>query len=120
MNYLLVFIGGGLGSVCRLGISQLLQRFQINFPWATLLANALSCLIFGMVAEALVKNTLSPQYRFLLLTGFCGGLSTFSTFTNETWLLWYEGSFLYAVANSLLNLFVCLVCLYLGMKFTAS
>jgi CrcB protein len=116
MNYLLVFIGGGLGSICRFAISQLLQRYNFTFPWATLLANAVSCIIFGMVAEVLVKNNLSPQYRFLLLTGFCGGFSTFSTFTNETWLLFYEGPIIYAFANILLSLFVCMICLYLGMK----
>lgn len=116
MNYLLVFIGGGIGSVCRFGISQLLQRYSFDFLWATLLANALSCFIFGFAAEALLKGNLSPQYRFLILTGFCGGFSTFSTFTNETWLLLYNGSLLYGFANILLSLFVCLICLYLGMK----
>jgi len=116
MNYLLVFVGGGLGSICRFAISQLLQRYQLTFPWATLLANAVSCIIFGVVAQALLKNNLSPSYRFLLLTGFCGGLSTFSAFTNETWVLLQNGSFFYAFTNILLNLSVCLFCLYLGMK----
>ncbi|MFN7120222.1 MAG: fluoride efflux transporter CrcB [Saprospiraceae bacterium] len=116
MNYLLVFLGGGVGSLCRFGISQLLQRSAFNFPWATLLANALSCIVFGVVAELLLRGSINPQYRFLLLTGFCGGFSTFSTFTNETWLLLYNGQIFLALANILLSLFVCLICLYLGMK----
>lgn len=116
MNYFLVFLGGGLGSICRFAISQLLQRASSNFPWATLLANALSCIIFGMVAEALLKGSLHPAYRFFLLTGFCGGFSTFSTFTNDTWLLFYNGALWYVFANILSNLFVCLICLYLGIK----
>ncbi len=117
MNYLLVFLGGGLGSTCRFVISQLLQRTSVHFPWATLFANALSCIVFGMVAEVLLKGSLHPAYRFFLLTGFCGGFSTFSTFTNDTWLLFYDGALLYAFANILFNLFLCLICLYLGMKF---
>jgi len=116
MNYLLVFIGGGVGSICRFAISQLLQRYHFTFPWATLLANALSCIVFGMVAEVLLKESLSPSYRFLILTGFCGGFSTFSTFTNESWLLFYNGQPFYAFVNIFLSLFVCLICLYLGMK----
>lgn len=116
MNYLLVFIGGGAGSICRFAISQVLQRYHFSFPWATLLANALSCIVFGMAAEALLKESVNPSYRFLILTGFCGGFSTFSTFTNETWLLWYNGQAWYAMANILLSLFVCMICLYLGMK----
>lgn len=116
MNYLLVFVGGGLGSICRFAIGQLLQRYHLTFPLATLLANAGSCIIFGMVAAALLKGNWSPQYRFLVLTGFCGGLSTFSTFTNENWMLLQNSQIFYAFANILLSLSVCLICLYLGMK----
>ena len=87
MNSLLyVFIGGGLGSVLRFGLSKfVLSSFNTKLPLGTLSANVLSCVIIGVLLSfykeyILESNLLKP----LILIGFCGGFSTFSTFSLET------------------------------------
>ncbi len=80
--YVLVFLGGGLGSICRFFIARLLPT-GIGFPWGTLLANTLSCFILGALIGLRLKGSLPQQAQFLLMTGFCGGFSTFSTFSLE-------------------------------------
>ncbi len=116
MNYLLVFIGGGLGSICRYGIAQLLQGQSFNFPFATLIANVLSCILLGFLVGLSLKNDLSGYSKVMLMTGFCGGFSTFSTFTNETFQLFESGQHFYALVNIGLSLLLCLFCIYLGLK----
>lgn len=71
---LLVFVGGGLGSVVRYGLAKALQQFSINFPWATLCANALGCFLIGMLLGGFSETgILSQQQKLILVTGFCGG-----------------------------------------------
>jgi CrcB protein len=117
MQILLVFIGGGLGSVCRFAISAFAVRYYPStFPWGTLWANLLACLILGVLVGLSVRNLLPPPYRFLLMSGFCGGFSTFSTFSNETLGLLQSGQYAQAAANVLLSLLIGLISLYLGMR----
>ena len=117
MNFLLVFIGGGLGSICRYGISVLLKNQGYIFPMATFVANALSCIVLGALVGWTMKNgNTSDIQKYLLMTGFCGGFSTFSTFTNETFQLFQSGNVMYAFGNILLSLVVCLICIFIGMK----
>ena len=116
---LLVFLGGGLGSVCRYAMGRLVHPWQPKFPWATLAANALACLVLGMLLGLQFNGSLSEQRRLLLATGFCGGFSTFSAFTADSWLLWQNGQPVAAAANVLGSLAVCLLCLLLGAKLTA-
>ncbi|MBL7774877.1 MAG: fluoride efflux transporter CrcB [Saprospiraceae bacterium] len=115
----LVFIGGGLGSICRYALYLLLRPWQTQFPWGTFAANALACLALGLLLGAPQTAWLSDQKRLLLLTGFCGGFSTYSTFTAETWGLWQNGQLGAALANALLHFGVCTVCLLLGLKITS-
>lgn len=77
-----VFLGGGLGSLCRYGLG--LWWPTHVFPWATLLANVLACAVLGMVLGASEGDRWSVEWRLLLGTGFCGGCSTFSTFISES------------------------------------
>lgn len=114
----LVFIGGGAGSVCRYGISRILAQLLPVFPWATFAANAVSCILLGFLVEWSARGLLSSDQRMLLMTGFCGGLSTFSTFTNETYFLYQRGLFV-AMGNVVLSLVICMICLILGMKLAA-
>ncbi|MDX1912700.1 MAG: fluoride efflux transporter CrcB [Saprospiraceae bacterium] len=117
--FLLVFLGGGLGSVCRWSIGLLLQPLHLRFPWATFVANGLACLLIGCLLGWQIAQGLPEQRRLLLSVGFCGGFSTFSSFTVETWQLWQQGHLFFAAANVLGTLTVCLACLLLGLKISS-
>ena len=118
MAVVYVFIGGGLGSCLRFAIHHLLDKYSLNFPFATIVANALACLLFGFIAGYLIKENISDQYRLLLLTGVCGGFSTFSTFTQDSFKLIETGQILYLFGNIILSVLVCLVFLFLGYKWS--
>jgi fluoride exporter len=107
-NTLIVFLGGGLGSVCRYWIGLLLAPFALRFPLATLFSNVFAALVIAFLAALMGKGLLSPHHRLLITTGFCGGLSTFSTFSAETMVLFQNGHIGMAVLNILCNIGLCL------------
>lgn len=82
---LLIAIGGGLGSVFRYLTTVFMNRYsQLFFPYATFTANVLGCFLIGLILGLLEKNNVTnPDLKFFLVTGFCGGYTTFSTFSNE-------------------------------------
>ncbi len=116
MNYVVVGLGGAIGSILRFGLSQWLSPKDFVFPYATLLANVLSCFILGFSLSLFSKNFISEQQRLFLITGICGGFSTFSTFTNETYQLFQAGNFFLAMLNILFNMIICIFFLFLGFK----
>lgn len=92
LSFVLVAVGGAVGSAARYGVALVGLRFGLQFPIGTLTANVLGCLIIGFISQIAVKNdVLSPEMRLFLAAGFCGGFTTFSTFMLEiTSLLEYH------------------------------
>ena len=116
--YLLVFIGGGLGSAARLGIGTLMNRYVNSiFPYGTLCVNVISSFILGLLTASLLfkLHAQSEQQRLLIGVGFCGGLSTFSTFSLELFSLLKTQNYFLAGVNVLASVAACLLAVWLGM-----
>lgn len=116
MNYVWIFIGGGLGSIARFELGQRIARFTgTAFPFATLGINILSCFILGIIMQVFAgKGVLDQTARLLLAVGFCGGFSTFSTFTWEGFELIKSGQYVYAGAYVLLSVLICFLGFWAG------
>ncbi|MBQ7079285.1 MAG: fluoride efflux transporter CrcB [Fibrobacter sp.] len=117
MSYLYVAFGGALGSVLRYFLSLVIPK-AAGFPWPTFVANILGCLCIGIFSGMFLKcGTLSPNLKLFLVTGFCGGFTTFSTFANENLALLQSGKIgmfiAYALASFVLGVAACAAGLYL-------
>lgn len=119
-NYLIVALGAGLGGSARYWISKMVQNvFPPNFPYGTLAVNLLGSFLLGLImymfdADVLIR----PETRLFFAVGFCGALTTFSTFSFETMNLLRDAEFFLASANIILN--VILTLLGIGLAFIIS
>lgn len=95
---ILVGLGGFAGSVARYGLSVTSQRYSIEWPIGTLAANVLGCLAIGIIAGLSARGeTVSPEIRLALATGFCGGFTTMSSMIYETAEMLRASEYLYAM-----------------------
>lgn len=118
-EYLLVAFGGAAGSMLRYAVARMVLAYQISnpgFPLATFGVNILGCLLIGLLGGILQQYVpqLSPGYHLLLITGFCGGFTTFSTFSNETIMLLENGQYFVAGSYVLLSVLLGLLAVWLG------
>jgi len=104
-NVLLVLIGGGLGAACRYGVSLAAARlYGDSFPWGTLAVNLVGCFLIGLAFSLGTEaGMLTPALRLFFVTGFLGGLTTFSTYSLESVLFARDGLFVPATLNVLAN-----------------
>lgn len=109
-DILLVFVGGGAGSTVRFLLGRWVNTaHQTHFPFGTLTVNVVACLVLGFVVGiADHRQLISPAARLFWTVGFCGGFSTFSTFSAETLTLIQGGLHLSTILYIVLSLVLCL------------
>lgn len=117
MDYLIVFLGGGIGSACRHSINQLTTRWLgSGLPIGTLGINLLGSLLMGMVfAYISARSHLSPHIKLLLMTGLLGGFTTFSAFSLEVVQLFHRGQITAAIGYASVSVIAGAAAVVLGM-----
>jgi CrcB protein len=113
LTYLLVALGGAIGSVARAWVGVTAVRLVgASFPWGTMVINVVGSLVIGMVAATALSPTrtlFTQEVRIFLMVGFCGGFTTFSSFSLQTFELLREGRPAAALANVALSVVLCIV-----------
>lgn len=113
---LFVFLGGGLGSCCRYLLSKWLNPLSTFLPFGTLSANVLSCIVLGMGVSLFASRFVDQNsLRVMILVGFCGGFSTFSTFSNETFQFFKSGQYNQLALYIIGSLIICNLAIGLGL-----
>ena len=119
INFILVFLGAGLGGALRYGLSNSIYNVVgRHFPYGTLVVNASGSFLMGLLF-ILVLNQVSeftPHLRSFLLVGFLGGYTTFSTFSLETLHLFERGAWMGGICNIIANVTLCMLLTWVGAQ----
>ena len=112
-----VFIGSGLGGLSRFGLGKWINSWHNHhFPFGTFVVNVVACFALGfIIGLADHKQILSPTARLFLTVGFCGGFSTFSTFSSETLTLFQQGHNISLVLYILGSVLLCVTATFGGL-----
>ena len=113
-SLLAVGTGGALGAIGRWGLS--LLPFRGEFPLLTLVTNLLGAVLIGFIAGWAGRGRLSPGWTLFWKTGVCGGFTTFSTFSLDTFNLYHTGDLMLAGLNILLNAVICICAVWTGYR----
>lgn len=115
-NYLLIAVGAACGGILRFWISGFVQKASTaGFPVGTLTVNVAGSFVLGFIIFAFdARELISPELKLMLTVGLCGGFTTFSTFSYETIALLQDSSYLLALINISLNLFLTLFAVVLS------
>lgn len=119
LHYILVALGGAAGALGRFGISRLVTHFvpAHSWPTATLAVNLLGSILIGILYVVITeKSALHPDFRYILMVGFVGAFTTFSTFSLETVAMLEAGKALMALSYTLISLTSCVLGCWLGMQ----
>ena len=116
-NILLIFVAGGTGSIARFLCQKYIYEWNPHpFPLGTFLVNVVGCFLIGVFYGLSEKgNVLTPEWRLLLTTGFCGGFTTFSSFAYENIGLLKRGDFLYVGLYTAGSIIIGLLAVWFGM-----
>ena len=113
---LLVFVGGGFGSVARYYIGKWLNTLENAIPYGTLLSNILGSMLIGLILGYLAKTSnLTESYTLLLVTGFCGGFTTFSAFSYESHLFLKNGDYFSFLTYTFGSIILGFLAVFLGL-----
>ncbi len=116
INYLVISLGAALGGALRYWLANVVYKiFPASFPYGTLAVNLIGSFILGIVVFLFDERELiNNQVKIFLTIGFCGGLTTFSTFSFETFNLIKESEFFLASMNIILNILLCITGVFLA------
>ena len=110
---LLVALGGAVGSVVRYLVGRMVES---SFPWGTLLVNIVGSVVIGVLVGLVSRAVLSADMKLMLMTGFCGGLTTFSTFANESFSMMKAGNVALAAIYVAVSVALGIVGVWMGMR----
>ncbi len=113
---LVIFLGGGIGSVSRYWLALGIYRFMgTKFPYGTMVVNVLGCFLIGLWMTIFGNRFMvNPNLRLFLIIGILGGFTTFSSFSYETISLFQEGSYFSGTANIVYSVLNCLGATWVG------
>ena len=118
-SFLLVFLGGGLGSSLRYLVTITMNQYSKVLPFGTFTVNMLGCLLIGLIlGYAQKENTLTSNQTLLLATGFCGGFTTFSAFANENLELIKNGEIFNFSVYTIGSILVGVLAVFIGFYLT--
>lgn len=113
---LLVFVGGGFGSVFRYLLGRFFNSQESGIPYGTFAANILGSLLIGLILGLAAKNeSLTQSQSLLLATGFCGGFTTFSTFAYENHIFLKSGDLMNFALYTILTFVIALAAVTFGI-----
>ena len=115
--YLWIAAGSALGGVLRYAITRAMLHTSTLFPWSTVLINILGCFVIGFFGTATLAGSrfaVSENTRLFVMVGLCGGFTTFSSFSLQTFDLLRTGAWGRAIANILLSVTLCLLAVAAG------
>ncbi|HLK28829.1 MAG TPA: fluoride efflux transporter CrcB [Puia sp.] len=113
---LIIAAGSGIGGVMRYGMQSFIYKlYPFSFPLGTFLVNIIGCFLIGIFFALAEKNILTSETRLFLITGICGGFTTFSTFSYDNIALLKQGNFLYFFLYAIGSVVLGILATYLGI-----